>query len=97
MSGMQWWGSGRRTDKPTAIVVGVGNLLLSSVLVMMMIGGPWFFDATTRQQETAAWESAVPIFGGRLLGRTGVVPPPGHDADRVETSPRCFSHPPRWF
>ncbi|MEU9804103.1 hypothetical protein [Streptomyces sp. NPDC051000] len=68
MSGIRLWGSGRRPDGPMAVIVGVGNLLVSSVLVMMMIGGPWFFEATTRQEETAGWETAIPIFVGWLVG-----------------------------
>ncbi|MFE1251401.1 hypothetical protein [Streptomyces sp. NPDC058741] len=55
-------------DKPVAVIVGVGNVLLCGVLLVMMIGGLPGFGATTREQETAAWILAAQIFGGWLAG-----------------------------
>ncbi|MET9610150.1 hypothetical protein ABZZ17_34605 [Streptomyces sp. NPDC006512] len=63
MSDMRWWRRGRRVDESAAVVVGVGNLLLSSALSWMLIGGGPFFEATTRAEETAAQEFAVSVFG----------------------------------
>ncbi|WP_445525533.1 hypothetical protein [Streptomyces cyslabdanicus] len=55
-------------DKPVAVIVGVGNLLLSGVLFLMMIGGVLGFEATTREQESAAQTLAGQIFGCWLAG-----------------------------
>ncbi|MFE7572522.1 hypothetical protein ACFU76_37230 [Streptomyces sp. NPDC057539] len=66
MGGIRVWESTRRRDKPTAVIIGAGNLLMSSVLCLMMIGALPFYELTTREQETAAQQTAIPIFGGWL-------------------------------
>ncbi|MER8070701.1 hypothetical protein ABTZ59_20650 [Streptomyces sp. NPDC094034] len=66
MSGIRVWESARRRDKPTAVIIGAGNLLMSSVLFLMMIGTVPFYEITTREQETAAQHTAIRIFGGWL-------------------------------
>ncbi|MEV6423601.1 hypothetical protein [Streptomyces sp. NPDC051662] len=64
MSGKRVWESARRRDKPTAVIIGAANLLMSSVLILMMIGALPFYEPMTREQEMAAQHSAIPIFGG---------------------------------
>ncbi|TGZ11655.1 hypothetical protein E5Z02_03595 [Streptomyces rhizosphaericola] len=68
MSAIQLRRRVRRADKPVAVIVGVGNMLLCGVLFMMMIGGLPGFEATTREQETSARILAGQIFGGWLAG-----------------------------
>ncbi|MER5845650.1 hypothetical protein ABT126_00725 [Streptomyces sp. NPDC002012] len=68
MSAIQLWRRVRRADKPVAVIVGVGNLLLCGVLFLMMIGGVLNFEAATREQETAAQTLAGQIFGCWLAG-----------------------------
>ncbi|MEV5433330.1 hypothetical protein [Streptomyces sp. NPDC052701] len=68
MSAIQLWRRARRADKPVAVIVGVGNMLLCGVLFVMVIGGLLGFGATTREQETAARILAGQIFGGWLAG-----------------------------
>ncbi|WP_253266236.1 hypothetical protein [Streptomyces sp. 6-11-2] len=68
MSAIQLWRRVRRVDKPVAVIVGVGNLLLCVVLFFMAIGGVLSFGASTREEETAAWILAGQIFGCWLVG-----------------------------
>ncbi|MFJ4517771.1 hypothetical protein [Streptomyces sp. NPDC088816] len=55
-------------DKPVAVIAGVGNMLLCGVLFVMMIGGLLGFEATTREEETAARILGGQIFGCWLAG-----------------------------
>ncbi|MFE4539050.1 hypothetical protein ACFRKB_28960 [Streptomyces scopuliridis] len=66
MSAIRVWEMASRRDKRTAVIVGAGNLLMSSVLFLMMIGGLPFYEPMTRQQESASQRSAIPVFGGWL-------------------------------
>ncbi|MFD9391037.1 hypothetical protein ACFWBB_09975 [Streptomyces sp. NPDC060000] len=68
MNAVQLWKRVRRADKPTAVIVGMGNLLLCGMLLLMLIGGTLIFEATTREQETAAQRLAGQIFGYWLVG-----------------------------
>ncbi|WP_338899770.1 hypothetical protein WBG99_32505 [Streptomyces sp. TG1A-60] len=62
------WRRARQADRSTAVAVGVGDVLLCSVLCLTMIGATPFFEPTTREQETAAWQATVPLFGVWLVG-----------------------------
>jgi len=55
-------------DKPVALIVGLGNMLLCGVLFVMAIGGLLCFEAATRGQETTARNLAGQIFGCWLTG-----------------------------
>ncbi|MFJ5154183.1 hypothetical protein ACIQCF_21830 [Streptomyces sp. NPDC088353] len=68
MSAIQLWRRVRRVDKPVAVIVGVGNLLLCAVLFFMAIGGLLSSGASTREEETAARILAGQIFGCWLVG-----------------------------
>ncbi|WP_241518667.1 hypothetical protein [Streptomyces sp. CB03238] len=46
----------------------MANLLLCGLLLLMLIGGVLIFEATTREQETAAQQLAARIFGYWLAG-----------------------------
>ncbi|MEV7422319.1 hypothetical protein [Streptomyces sp. NPDC091212] len=64
MGAIQLWRRVRQADKPVAVTVGTGNVLLCGGLFLMMIGGALgLFEATTREQETAARTLAGQIFG----------------------------------
>ncbi|MFD9004534.1 hypothetical protein ACFV0T_26835 [Streptomyces sp. NPDC059582] len=68
MSAIGLWRQARRADRPAAVIVGEGNLLLCGVLFLMMIGGILAFQATTPAEEFAARRLAGQIFGCRLAG-----------------------------
>lgn len=68
MNAAQLWKRAREKDQSAAVIVGLGNLLLCSLLLLMMIGGVLIFEATTREQETAAQHLVAQIFGYWLAG-----------------------------
>ncbi|MET9801937.1 hypothetical protein [Streptomyces sp. NPDC006368] len=61
-----WRRRTRQADKPVAVIVGIGNLLLSGALFLMTVGV--IFEATTREEEIAAQRLAAQIFGYWLAG-----------------------------
>ncbi|MFF6784546.1 hypothetical protein [Streptomyces sp. NPDC012510] len=65
---MDIWRLTRRADRRVAVVVGVSDVLLSLLLFLKAIGMPPFSEAMTREEETADWHFAVPVFGCWLLG-----------------------------
>ncbi|MFJ1647879.1 hypothetical protein [Streptomyces sp. NPDC088258] len=69
MSAIHIWRRVRGWDKPAAVVVAAGNVLLCCVLFVMMIGGlPGFVEVTTGEQESAARTLTAQIFGCWLAG-----------------------------
>lgn len=57
----------RQADRPVAVVVGVGDLLLCGVLLLTAIG-VLFFEPTTRAEEADAWGVAGRVYGYWLAG-----------------------------
>lgn len=68
MSVVSIWRLTRRADRRVAVVVAVSDVLLSILLFLKAIGQPPLFEAMTREEETANWHFAVPVFGCWLLG-----------------------------
>ncbi|MFE9257625.1 hypothetical protein [Streptomyces sp. NPDC006879] len=68
MSASGLWRKTRAADGRVALVLGVGNVLLVTVLLEVSIGGLWLFEAVTREQENSARELAGTVFGCWLAG-----------------------------
>ncbi|OKK09536.1 hypothetical protein [Streptomyces sp. CB02400] len=66
MSVVRVWKGVRRADRSVAPFVVAGNVLVGGVLLWLAIGG--IGDPATREEENAAQDLALRIFGCWLLG-----------------------------
>ncbi|WP_307835228.1 hypothetical protein [Streptomyces adelaidensis] len=57
----------RQADRPVAVGVGAGDLLLCGVLLLVAVG-VLGFEPTTREEEADAWGLAGRIYGYWLAG-----------------------------